>query len=223
MKKLLFITLASLTIGFGGLCQETKSKLALTMNYEVSSDWGIMSAWYDYGVRNGFGIGLTVNPDSKSSWLVKYGFSQGQATYASYEFFEAINEFPDYNIYSKNHLNFNSLVFGWKRQVFSSHSFRGYFSFDLGYNLATRSKVIGFPPRPDGTFSNPNDLIKLVTAGYDHSIRGGLALGTTIRIKEYLDYYIEGGITGYSKLVNINTIQRPSSFLKLQTGFIVKI
>ncbi|TSA35990.1 MAG: hypothetical protein D4R64_08565 [Porphyromonadaceae bacterium] len=41
---------------------------------------------------------------------------------------------PDYDIYSKNQLNFNSLVFGWKRQVFSSHSFKGYFSLDLGYN-----------------------------------------------------------------------------------------
>jgi len=35
------------------------------MNYEVSSDWGIMSAWFDYGVRNGFGIGLAANPDAK--------------------------------------------------------------------------------------------------------------------------------------------------------------
>ena len=222
MKKLLFVALASLTFGFAGYSQGTASKLALTMNYEVSTDRGIMSAWSDYGVRNGVGIGLTLNPDAKSSWYIKYGFSRSQ-NYQSIEAFSATLEYPEYRIGSNNTLIFNSLVLGWKRQIFQSDLFKGYVALDLGYNLATRSRVTGVPPRQPGTMLGPSDRVELVPVGYNHSVRAGLAFGTTMRIREYLDYYVEGGMTAYSTTVNINSIVSPSRFIKIQTGFIVKL
>ncbi|MFA5815261.1 MAG: hypothetical protein WC865_06545 [Bacteroidales bacterium] len=177
-----------------------------------------MSAWSDYGFRNGFGIGLMIDPAQKSSWYVRYYFSQAQAEGDLPVTMYAKLEYPDYRLYNKNHSNFNTLVIGWRRSLFSTSTLSGYCSLDLGYNLASESKVIAVKNQGHSWTE-----IVAVPVNYDHSIRCGLAFGSTVRVREYLDYYLESGINIFSKMHNINGISRPSSSLKLQTGFIVKI
>lgn len=212
MKRILFITTLLILSFYAGIGQDTV-RFALSMNHEISTDIGISSAWGSYGASNGFGLGFILYPDSKSSWYVKYNFSQSHRS----RFFEAYlipPEESETRIYSKNHLNFNSIVIGWKRRFTPRRQINGYYTMDFGYNLAAPSIVIVTNPRID---------FAPFRIHYDHSFRSGLAIGASVRLKEYLNYYLETGITMYSKLKDVNGFKMPSSFLKVQTGLIVKL
>lgn len=227
MKKTLIILTALFLFSSLSFGQKT-SKLALSINHELSHDWGILSPWTEYGTRNGFGIGLMLNPARKSSWYFKYSFSQAQTLGQPFEAFVLSHENPDWKVYSKNHSNMNTISLGLKRRFTSAEIVNGYFAFDLGYNLASQSEIITYVPTEQTTELDPlgqpirYDRIE-IPVKYDHSARVGLVIGTTIKLKDYLDYFIEAGMNVYSEMVNINLVKRPALMLKTQTGLVIKI